>query len=178
MAHSPWFLSPLADSLLLPLLPLFPFPLTWNPPSCDRIRPPRSPFACKLNSPSPCPCSLTPHSEIPTPQGFPPPNIHSLARYRETGSHDPAHYPLGVLVRLQRLGLISAGQSQPQAQSLEPIIYRYIRYVGSRICHTRLGYVRLECAKKVRNSSLVHHELALLAQKCCCFAITRTDLRN
>ncbi len=53
MAHSPCFLSPLADSLLLPLLPLFPFLLTWNPPSCDRIRPPRSQVACKLTSPAP-----------------------------------------------------------------------------------------------------------------------------
>jgi hypothetical protein len=53
MAHSPCF----AVLPLLPLLiPLFslsnPLSLTWNPPSCDRIRPPRSQVACKLTSPS------------------------------------------------------------------------------------------------------------------------------
>jgi hypothetical protein len=56
-AHSPCFLSPLADS------PLFPFSnpslLTWNPPCCDRIRPPRSQVACKLTSP------LSTHSPLP-----------------------------------------------------------------------------------------------------------------
>ncbi len=68
MAHSPCFLSPLADSPLLP----FPIPLylLGNPPSCDRIRPPWSPIACKLNSPFPFPCSYTPNSKIPTPPGF------------------------------------------------------------------------------------------------------------
>jgi hypothetical protein len=33
--------------------PSGPFLLTWNPPSCDRIRPPRSQVACKLTSPVP-----------------------------------------------------------------------------------------------------------------------------
>ncbi len=76
--------------LRIPLAPLFDsLPLTWNPPCCDRIRPPRSPIACKLNSLFPCPCSLTPHSEILTPRGSSPPNIHSLGRYREPGSQDP-----------------------------------------------------------------------------------------
>ncbi len=32
---------------------LYPFLLTWNPPSCDRNRPPRSQFACKLTSLAP-----------------------------------------------------------------------------------------------------------------------------
>ncbi len=30
--------------------PLYPLLLTWNPPSCDRICPPRSQVACKLTS--------------------------------------------------------------------------------------------------------------------------------
>jgi hypothetical protein len=42
MAHFPLLLLPLANSPLSPLL------LTWNPPSCDRNRPPRSQVACKL----------------------------------------------------------------------------------------------------------------------------------
>ncbi len=70
MAHSPCFLLPLAASFLLTLsVPLLlpccsPFDLlslTWNPPSCDRIRPPRSQVACKLtpfDPPSPQPSPL------------------------------------------------------------------------------------------------------------------------
>ncbi len=88
--QSPLFLCfPFLHSHLLPIrLPL----LTWNPPCCDRIRPPRSQVACKLIFPFPSPCSYTPHSEIPTPWGFPDPNIHSLGRHRESGSQDPAQY--------------------------------------------------------------------------------------
>ncbi len=71
MAHSPCLSH---FPLLIPLAPLVPFsdplPLSWNPPCCDRIRPPWSPIACELNPPFPCPCSLTPHSKIPTPRGF------------------------------------------------------------------------------------------------------------
>ncbi len=38
--------------LPIPLTPLSnPLSLTWNPPCCDRIRPPRSQVACKLTSP-------------------------------------------------------------------------------------------------------------------------------
>jgi hypothetical protein len=75
------FASPFLYSLLLPIrLPL----LTWNPPCCDRIRPPRSQVARKLNSPFPFPCSYTPHPKIPTPWGFPDPNKLSLGRHRRT----------------------------------------------------------------------------------------------
>ncbi len=58
--------SPLAFNLPLPLplsSPLYPLLLTWNPPSCDRNRPPRSQVACKLTLPCP-----------PFTQTFPPPN--------------------------------------------------------------------------------------------------------
>ncbi len=38
--------------LPIPLTPLSnPLSFTWNPPCCDRIRPPRSQVACKLTSP-------------------------------------------------------------------------------------------------------------------------------
>ncbi len=48
MAQSPCFLLP----LLIPFCPLSLFPLlTWNSPSCDRIRPPRSQVTRKLTSP-------------------------------------------------------------------------------------------------------------------------------
>jgi hypothetical protein len=79
-------------SVLLPIcLPL----LTWNPPCCDRIRPPRSQVARKLIFPFPSPCSYTPHSKIPTPRSSPDPNIHSLGRHRELGSQDPAQKHIG-----------------------------------------------------------------------------------
>ncbi len=78
-----------SHSLLLPIRFLL---LTWNPPCCDRIRPPRSQVARKLIFPFPSPYSYTPHSKIPTPRGLPEPNIHSLGRHREPGSQDPAQY--------------------------------------------------------------------------------------
>ncbi len=49
---SPWWF-PFAPFINLP-------PLTWNPPCCDRIRPPRSPVACKLTSPFPTLSSALP----------------------------------------------------------------------------------------------------------------------
>ncbi len=65
------FASPFLHSLLLPIsLSL----LTWNPPFCDRIRPPHSQVAHELIFPFPSPCSFTPHSKIPTPRGLPDPN--------------------------------------------------------------------------------------------------------
>ncbi len=53
------------------MLPIrFPL-LTWNPPCCDRICPPHSQVARKLNSQFPSPCSYTPSSQNPDPPGFP-----------------------------------------------------------------------------------------------------------
>jgi hypothetical protein len=66
MAHSPCFFSPLADVPLVSPCSLFnPFLLTWNPPSCDRICPPRSQVACKLTSPVPNPSPNPPPLQIP-----------------------------------------------------------------------------------------------------------------
>ncbi len=50
----PLLFTPLASSPLFPFVSLSdPLLLTWNPPSCDRIRPPLSQVACKLTSPDP-----------------------------------------------------------------------------------------------------------------------------
>ncbi len=66
MAHSPWFCLPLLIPLCLPLCALLDSPLlTWNPPSCDRIRPPRSQVACKLTSPD---STLSPPSPLQIPR--------------------------------------------------------------------------------------------------------------
>jgi hypothetical protein len=66
MAHSPCFLSPLVDSPLFPFVPLSdPLLLTWNPPSCDKIRPPRSQVACKLTFPVPTLFLNPPPLQIP-----------------------------------------------------------------------------------------------------------------
>jgi hypothetical protein len=60
------FLLPLLISPCSPFAPPSnPLLLTWNPPSCDRIRPPRSQVACKLTSPFP---TLSPN---PPPSKFP-----------------------------------------------------------------------------------------------------------
>jgi hypothetical protein len=60
--------------LPIPLAPLSnPLSLTWNPPSCDRIRPPRSQVACKLTSPF---STLSPT--------FPPPNSQNPGYQRLT----------------------------------------------------------------------------------------------
>ncbi len=64
MAHSPCLYLP----LLLPLSsPLYPLLLTWNPPSCDRNRPPRSQVACKLTPFAPPFTQLSPPSKFPEP---------------------------------------------------------------------------------------------------------------
>jgi hypothetical protein len=101
MTYSPCFFLPLLIPLLLP----FPVPLylLGNPPSCDRICPPWSPIACKLNSPFPFPCSYTPNSKIPTPRCFSPPNIHSLGWHRKPGSQDPVQ--LHLIIFTSALGV-------------------------------------------------------------------------
>jgi hypothetical protein len=86
------FCFPLLTSLCSPFYsPL----LTWNPPCCDRIRPPWSQVARKLISPFPSlpisipphfhPSPFPPHSEIPTPWGFPVLNAPLQRQHRNTG---------------------------------------------------------------------------------------------
>ncbi len=81
-------------SLLLSFCPICPLLLTWNPPCCDRIRPPCPQVARKLTHPFPSPGSYTPHSKIPTPRSFPTPNIHSLGQQCEPSSPGRAHVHL------------------------------------------------------------------------------------
>jgi hypothetical protein len=51
-SFSPCFLSPLAESPLLPFAPHLALLLTWKPSFCDRIRAPRSQVTRELTSPS------------------------------------------------------------------------------------------------------------------------------
>jgi hypothetical protein len=84
------FLLPLLIPLCLPLLPLHPLLLTWNPPSCDRISPPRSQVACKLTSSVP---TLSPN---PPPSKFPEPQLPSASLRRpqeQSGVFYPKHSP-------------------------------------------------------------------------------------
>ncbi len=74
-----WF--PLANSLLL----------TWNPPSCDRNRPPQTRVACKL---TPLVLHLAPVPSLPKfqpPLGFPSPNVHLIRAPLQTWPIDHAH---------------------------------------------------------------------------------------
>jgi hypothetical protein len=81
-------LSPLA-----PLVPLFrSLSLTWNPPCCDRIRPPRSQVACKLTSPFSTLSST-----------LPPPNSQNPGYQRLTKTTLRLRRLLSGTVSLQRL---------------------------------------------------------------------------
>jgi hypothetical protein len=82
----PLLLSPLARFPLLPFCT--PFLLTWNPPSCDRICPPRSQVACKLTSP------IAPLTQDPPPSKFPEPQLTSALLRRpqeQSGVFCPEH---------------------------------------------------------------------------------------
>ncbi len=61
---------------------LSPFLLTWNPPSCDRIRPPRSQVACKL---TPLVPTLYPNPSPPNSQ-----NPNCPAPYYDDLRNNPA----------------------------------------------------------------------------------------
>jgi hypothetical protein len=65
----------------LPLFPLLPFPLTWNPPSCDRIRPPLLWVARKLTLAFPSPAHLDPYPKSRPPGVSQTQNRHSLGRH-------------------------------------------------------------------------------------------------
>ncbi len=87
MAHSPcFFLSPCQFPFVSPCFHFNPLLLTWNPPSCDRIRPPRSQVACKLTSPVP---TLSPN---PPPSKFPEPQLPS-ATLRQPQEKSCIFYP-------------------------------------------------------------------------------------
>jgi hypothetical protein len=74
MVHSPCFYLPLP----IPLPPcLYPLILTWNPPSCDRNRPPQSQVDCKLTPPILYPANVPSRPSRPL-LGFPRSNVHSV----------------------------------------------------------------------------------------------------
>jgi hypothetical protein len=76
IAYNGAFPLPSFLPLLVPFVPLAslfnPLLLTWNPPSCDRIRPPRSQVACKLT-----PLDTPPPQ--PSPSKFPEPELPSTS---------------------------------------------------------------------------------------------------
>jgi hypothetical protein len=89
MAHPPCFSHFPCSFPFAPLVPFFdPLSLTWNPPSCDRIRPPRSQVDCNLTSPfSPLPLN-------PPPSNFPEPQMPSAPLRRpqdDSGVFCPEH---------------------------------------------------------------------------------------
>ncbi len=65
------------------IFPCSPCLLTWNPPSCVRIRPPLLPVAHKLTLFVPSVTHLFPFTQNPDPPGFPDLNIHQLGRHCE-----------------------------------------------------------------------------------------------
>ncbi len=91
---SPCFNLPLLTLLCSPLLP---FLLTWNPPSCDRIHPPRSQVACELASPFP------PFFPTPPPSKFPGPLV--AQRLTKTTSGPVRRLLSGTLAELWGRGL-------------------------------------------------------------------------
>jgi hypothetical protein len=66
--------------MIIPLLPLFPFPLTWNPPSCDRIHQPLLWVARKLTPAFLSPAHLAPYPKSRSPGVSQTRNRHSLGR--------------------------------------------------------------------------------------------------
>ncbi len=89
------FLSPCWFPFVSPCSPYCPFPLTWNPPCCDRIRPPLSWVARKLTPSFPSPAHLAPHPKSRPPGVFPDPNRHSLGRHCEPNPYARLHLTNG-----------------------------------------------------------------------------------
>jgi hypothetical protein len=92
--HGPFpllFISSCRFLLLPPLSPLCPsfdpLSLTWNPPSCDKIRPPRSQVACKLTLLDPPP---------PQPSLFQIPSTPNTPRLTKTTSGTTRHLLSGT----------------------------------------------------------------------------------
>jgi hypothetical protein len=103
----PLLLPPLADSPLSPFST--PFLLTWNPPSCDKIRPPRSQVACKLTSPVP---TLSPN---PPPSKFPEPQLPSASIRRpqeESGVFCQEQYKLLYCISRNECGVVNSSEPE------------------------------------------------------------------
>ncbi len=80
--------------MIVPLLPLFPFPLTWNPPCCDRIRPPLPWVARKLTPVFPSPADLAPYPKSRPPGVSQTQNRHSLGRHCEPDPYARLQYSI------------------------------------------------------------------------------------
>jgi hypothetical protein len=124
MAHSPCFSSPLAASFLpslsVPLLlPIRPRSLTWNPPSCDRIRPPRSQVACRLTP-------FDPPSPQPSP--FQIPCTPNTPRLTKTTSGTTRHLLSGTLAIFVRKGKLASVQCGLQKNSNGPLKIKSIQF--------------------------------------------------
>jgi hypothetical protein len=101
---------------LLPLLPLFPFPLTWNPPSCDRIRPPLPWVARKLTPVFSSPAHLAPYPKSRPPGVSQTRNRHSLGRHCEPNPYARLQVALLLLLELHPPQLENTDQYiQPKA---------------------------------------------------------------
>jgi hypothetical protein len=99
-------LSPFAFfcSLLPPFVPLL---LTWNPPCCDRIRPPRSQVARKLTSRFP-PLAHIPHIPKSRPPGVSQPQIYIHKDDIANLAHKIEHNTyLHLTVKLTQIVLVS-----------------------------------------------------------------------
>jgi hypothetical protein len=80
--------------------------------------------------------SYTPHSKIPTPRGFPDPNIHTLGRHRKPGSQDPA--------QVRSINFALVGSEKIEAKGRENF---FCMSVGNA-CETDLVSLRLALKRK------------------------------
>jgi hypothetical protein len=149
------FCLPLPIPLCSPFYPLY-LLLTWNPPSCDRIRPPQSQVACKLTSPVP---TLSPN---PPPSKFPEPQLPSasLRRPQElSGVFCPEHSPLEVVCDL----VTCPSSSRWPSTSPLPLASRLLR-MSRAACFSRL---LVRPAAPSFFSCLLLFSVALLFRRAC-----------
>ncbi len=119
--------------------------LTWNPPCCDRIRPPQSQVARKLISPFPHSTPYTPHSEILTPWGFPELNIHFTKTTSRTWVTRSS--TISIVIRLDSFFFL---RSQI---NLKCPVFKFSNLWNSYLCKTNKILALKILKKKTLNSS-------------------------